>query len=134
MSLRIYRYIALAVVIGAPIIANVASNAVPGTEQAVDAPGDQPAPPTQTADRVIDDLPKPLPVPPRMVAAGPGTNQLAGAQPIASAAPSLDVGGIAPQAFADHASAAPPPVAKPVVQSDAVVPPPPPSVPRSKRY
>jgi hypothetical protein len=125
MSNRIYQIVAIATLVGAPIVVHVISNALPDATRAARGDGEdaQPSPqdaPTQTA----------------AVAAAPQT-QLQPLQeipppstdPVVEAAPSLDTQGISPEAPGFASDTPPPPmpprpVHKPVTDDDVGPPPP----------
>lgn len=106
MSKRVYQVTALAILIGAPILVNLISNALPGLPHAAaETRPEAPAtPPSATP-------PTPLPMP---EPGGPS------ADAVIDATPALDAEGIAPDAVSNDvvppAPPVPPVVAEPVVQ------------------
>lgn len=96
MPNRLYQFIALAVLVVAPLVVHVLNGMLPGARQVASTPQDA-APPPGPADRAPPPPPLPAspPLPSMADAGAPGPAALS-TDPLVDTAPSLDVQGIAP--------------------------------------
>lgn len=118
MPNRIYQIIALAILIGAPILVNMISNALPGVQQAAEAAAQNST--EEPAVASTQDEPAPAPPP----AAAPPARIASGADAVVDVTPAFDAQGIAPLAASGDTVAprppAPPAAPKPAVQPETV--------------
>jgi hypothetical protein len=87
MSNRVYLLIAAAFLIGAPLVVNVVSSALPGAQQTAQAAATQPDAP-EAPDPEAPEAPQPIAQAPQL--------EPASAEPLFDAAPSMDTQGIDP--------------------------------------
>lgn len=128
MSKRVYQIVAVATLVGAPIVVQVLSAAVPGAQQAVEA--------ARHDDRAVEPSPPSDPVTPPP-SAPPAQMAQGVAEPLFDAKPSMDAQGIAPAAsLAGSEGEAPPPPPPPppspmrtAKHADDIIGPPPPRTP-----
>lgn len=110
MSMRVYLVVAGAILVGAPLVVNVISGALPVAEQAAQAPA---------PSEIVKTAPTPAPAQQASLPDSAYSGEPTDAAPAVDAAPSLDAQGFTPATASGETPSAPPMAQQPARATEA---------------